>query len=112
MTLFNGNRSARFTINGVNSEGELNIRLAAGTITDAVGNPNLDFNASYASDLDFGTLSAGISGTYSLENSTAGNAAGPFVSIQSVGVPLYAVSGFAQLITGPWNLRASVQFTP
>jgi iron complex outermembrane receptor protein len=72
----------------------------------------IDFSGSYASNLDIGTFSIGFSGTVSTENNTAGSAAGPFVSIQSTSVPLYTISGFAQLITGPWNLRTSVQYTP
>jgi iron complex outermembrane receptor protein len=72
----------------------------------------IDFSAQYISDFDFGTLSAGFSGTYSLENSTAPNQGGPFTSIQSNTVPLYAVSGFTQLVTGPLTLRGSVNFTP
>jgi iron complex outermembrane receptor protein len=72
----------------------------------------LDFNVNYAGDFDFGALTAGLSGTYSFENKTAGSAAGPFVSIQSVGVPLYAASAFTQLVSGPLSLRGSVQYTP
>ena len=72
----------------------------------------LDFSAKYASDFDFGNLSFGFSGTYSLENGTAATNAGPFLSIQQYTVPLYAVSSFAQLITGPWNIRGSVNYTP
>jgi iron complex outermembrane recepter protein len=72
----------------------------------------IDFSGSYISDLDIGTLSIGLSGTVSTENKTAGSAAGPFVSIQSVGVPLYQLAGYAQLVTGPWYLRTSLQYTP
>jgi iron complex outermembrane receptor protein len=72
----------------------------------------LDFSGSYTSDLDIGAFSVGLSGTVSLENTTAGSAAGPFVSIQAVAVPLYQMSGFVQLISGPWNFRTSLQYTP
>lgn len=72
----------------------------------------IDFSGSYTSDLDIGALSVGFSGTVSTENKTAGSAAGPFVSIQAVGVPLYQLAGFAQFVTGPWYLRTSVQYTP
>lgn len=72
----------------------------------------IDFSGSYISDLDIGTLSVGLSGTVSTENETAGSAAGPFVSIQAVGVPLYQLAGYAQLVTGPWYLRTSLQYTP
>jgi len=72
----------------------------------------IDFSAQYVSDFDFGTLSTGFSGTYSLENGTAANQGGPFLSIQSNTVPLYAVSGFAQVVTGPLTVRASVNYTP
>ena len=72
----------------------------------------VDFSGSYTSDLSIGALSIGVSGTVSTENETAGSAAGPFVSIQAVGVPLYQMAGYVQLVTGPWYLRTSVQYTP
>jgi iron complex outermembrane receptor protein len=72
----------------------------------------IDFSAQYASDFDFGTLSAGFSGTYSLENQTAASASAPYVSIQNYTVPLYAVSAFTQLVTGPITVRGSLNFTP
>lgn len=72
----------------------------------------LDFSGSYTVDAGFGDFTAGFSGTYSLQNDTAGSAAGPFQSIQKTSVPLYAVSAFAQLVTGPWNFRTSLQHSP
>src|SRR5205814_1248186 len=55
VSLLNGNTTARFAINGLATEGTLNVTIAAGTITDGFGNPNpAAFNASYT--IDNGTV--------------------------------------------------------
>jgi iron complex outermembrane receptor protein len=72
-----------------------------------------DFAASYTRDIeDFGSISGGISGTYSTNNSTQADPTSAFVSIQATGVPLYAASGYLSLVTGPWTGRVSVQYSP
>lgn len=51
VSLLGGNTTARFVINGLASEGTLNIGIAAAAITDAFGNPNpAAFTASYTID--------------------------------------------------------------
>ena len=49
-TLLSDNRTIRFTINGVPSEGTLTASILAGLVTDQYGNPGAPFSATYASD--------------------------------------------------------------
>ncbi len=72
----------------------------------------LDFSGNYVTDLDFGTLTFGFNGTVSTRNDNQPASTSPFQSIQAFGVPLWAASGYAQIVTGPWRSRASVQYTP
>jgi subtilisin family serine protease len=47
-----GNDAAEFTLSGIDTEGTLEISLAAGNVTDVFGNPNAAYANSY--ELDFG----------------------------------------------------------
>ncbi len=52
VTVLAGNTTARFTIDGVATEGTLTASIAAGAVTDQFGNPGAAFTASYAVDTD------------------------------------------------------------
>ena len=49
-----GNTTARFTLNGITSEGTLNASIAAGAVTDQYGNLGAAFTAAY--NIDIGTF--------------------------------------------------------
>jgi iron complex outermembrane receptor protein len=72
----------------------------------------LDFAGTYTAETAIGVLSTGFNGTVSTQNENQPDSTSAFQSIQASGVPLYALSGFAQLNTGAWNFRSSVQYTP
>jgi hypothetical protein len=55
VTVLPGNTTARFTLDGVTTEGTLNARLTADVVTDPFGNPGAAFSAGYA--VDVGTAS-------------------------------------------------------
>ncbi len=52
VTVLPGDLTARFTIGGVVSEGELDATIPAGAVTDVFGNPNLAFSGTYQVDID------------------------------------------------------------
>src|SRR5262249_8321517 len=51
VTVLPGNTTARFTLGGITTEGNLTASIAAGAITDAFGNPGAAFSALYTSDI-------------------------------------------------------------
>jgi hypothetical protein len=51
VTVLPGNTTARFTLAGITSEGALTAGVAAGAITDAVGNPGAAFSGTYQVDV-------------------------------------------------------------
>jgi hypothetical protein len=54
VTVLPGNTTARFTLSNITTEGTLTASIAAGAITDAVGNPGAAFTGTYA--VDIGTV--------------------------------------------------------
>ncbi|HET9218893.1 MAG TPA: PKD domain-containing protein, partial [Terriglobia bacterium] len=51
VTVLPGNTTARFTLSGITEQGSLSATIMAGGFTDAFGNPNAAFSASYAVDI-------------------------------------------------------------
>jgi iron complex outermembrane receptor protein len=72
-----------------------------------------DFAAKYTTDIaSFGTLSVGASGTISETDETQAVAGSPWNNIQQYGAPLYALTSFLQVASGPWNARVWVNYSP
>src|ERR1700751_5912633 len=53
-TVLPGNTTVRFTLDDFTTDGTLNLKIPAGAITDAFGDPGPAFSTSYV--VDFGTL--------------------------------------------------------
>ena len=80
-----------------------------------LGNDKLDgydFKVDYVRDTDWGTFSGGFSGTVSLQNSTQGDYALAWTSIQATNVPLYQVSFNVGYSSGPLTTRLTMNYSP
>ena len=80
-----------------------------------LGNDKLDgydFKVDYVRDTDWGTFSGGFSGTVSLQNSTQGDYALAWTSIQATNVPLYQVSFNVGYSAGPLTTRVTMNYSP
>jgi iron complex outermembrane receptor protein len=72
-----------------------------------------DFSAKYTTDIEnFGTVSVGASGTVSETDQTQAVAGTPWNNIQEFGAPLYALTSYLQVASGPWNGRVWVNYSP
>jgi len=121
---------ARYATNGVAVIGFPGSDLASAFNTPGVNQPfifydlrrnnlgnalqeGIDFAISYATDIaDFGTVSAGLSGTVGTANTTQADANSPIINIVQFGVPLSQATAFLQLTTGPVTARTWVQYSP
>jgi iron complex outermembrane receptor protein len=72
-----------------------------------------DFDIHYATDIpDWGSVSAGFSGTINSQNVTQASASSTPVNIMQYGVPLNNYYGFLSTTVGPVTARLSVQWSP
>jgi hypothetical protein len=72
----------------------------------------LDFHFAYIRDVDFGSVSVGLDGTYTLGNDIQGAAGQPMKSNQAYNTPLYQATAYVGLTAGALSGKLTVNYSP